>query len=132
MCLKVIATISPSSQKRVSARRLSKVTGLSISSIKREGKPSLHFTVSGGCSCEFLAENYNSTDPVWNLAPAHLSRLADAVEFLGKNTDGFSFLVDWLNGDIEQTESDLTLEDLMKRIMDNNIGNNVLYHVGKK
>ncbi len=132
MCLEIIATISPSSKTRVSAKRLSKVSGLVISSTKSEGRSSLHFSLSGGCSCEFLAEKYYPENPLWNLAPSHLFRLADAVEFLGKNTEGFSLLVHWLNGEVQRTESDITLQDLLKAIKDNCIGNNVLYHIGKK
>lgn len=132
MCLEIIATFSPSSKTRVSAERLSSVSGLVISSLKKDGKASLHFSVSGDCSCEFLGEGYSPADALWVLTPAHLPKLAEAVEFLGKNSSGFSLLVHWLNGETPQTENDTALKDLIKAIRDNRIGNNVLYHVGKR
>ena len=55
MCLEIIASIAPDAKGLISADRLSQLTGLSVSSRKISGMPSLHFAVTGGCSCEFLS-----------------------------------------------------------------------------
>ena len=64
MCLEIIAVISPTSTTRVSADRLSKISGLAVSATKRKGMSALHFSVSGGCSCEFLSDDSDWNNPM--------------------------------------------------------------------
>jgi hypothetical protein len=99
MCLEVIATIAPNAKARISARRLSELSGLTISSCRFEEKPGLHFSVSGGCSCEFLSDDAEFEAASWSLAAAHLAALTKAVAALSSECEHFSLVAHWLNGE---------------------------------
>lgn len=130
MCLEVIATISSNAKGRISAERLSQITGLSISSRKFNGEPALHFAVTGGCSCEFLSDDAEFEGEIWHLEPSHLPALAQAVSALGKECKAFSFLAHWLNGERPRHTQSISASALTKLVQQNEVGNNVLYVVG--
>ena len=130
MCLEIIAQILPESKGRVSARRLSEVSRLRVSSTKRRGVSALHFSVSGGCSCEFLSDSAEFDSPVWSLAPEHLPALAEAVSLLGSEARPFTFLAHWLDGESPKETSRVRLSALLKDIRLNQVRNNVVYFVG--
>lgn len=130
MCLEVIATVSPDAKGRISPERLSQITGLHVSRRKFSGEPALHFAVTGGCSCEFLSDDADFEGETWNLAPAHLPALAQAISALGKECKAFSFLVHWLNGERPRQTQEISASALGKLIQQNKIGNNVFYVVG--
>lgn len=73
MCLEIIATIAPDAKNRISAERLSKLSGLAVTTKKVHGESSLHFAVTGGCSCEFLSDNAEFEGEAWILAPREIT-----------------------------------------------------------
>jgi hypothetical protein len=130
MCLQIIAAISPDAKGRISSERLSKITGLAISSRKGAGGPVLHFSVTGGCSCEFLSDEAQCESELWMLAAPHLPALALAISALGKECKSFSFLARWLNGERPRQTQVTSSSALAKLVQENKVGNNVLYVVG--
>src|SRR5690349_18781328 len=102
MCLEIIATIAPNAKGRISAKRLSELSGLCVTSCKLDGVSGLHFAVSGGCSCEFLSDDADFEGETWTLAVAHLPALAHALSILSNETGRFSFIARWLNGERER------------------------------
>ena len=67
MCLEVLAQITDNAPGRIGAKRLGELSGLVISSSRLDGLPALHFSVSGGCSCEFLARGHHKQRGTWRL-----------------------------------------------------------------
>jgi hypothetical protein len=130
MCLEIVTAISPAAKGRISARRLSQITGLAVSSRKAGSKPVLHFAVTGGCSCEFLSDDAEFESETWILAAPHLSALALAVSTLAKECKSFSFLAHWLNGERPRQTRPISSSALAKLVQENKVGNNVLYVVG--
>ena len=90
----------------------------------------LHFSVTGGCSCEFLSDAAEFEAEVWALEPSHLSRLAETIRVLGTECGKFSFLAHWLGGERERTSERISSSGLAKLVEENRIANNVLYCVG--
>lgn len=129
MCLEVVAQIAPDAKARISAQRLSDLCGLRVSKVRFEGKPALHFSVFGGCSCDFLPEGAEWEPPTWTLDPTHLPALEKAIVVLGGECRRFSFVVHWLNGDRLRETRQINLKDLISHVHQNTIGNNVVYIV---
>lgn len=129
MCLEIIAQILPEAKGRVSARRLSELTRLRVSGVKFRGASALHFSVGGGCSCEFLSDSAEFESPVWALNPEHLPPLAEAVSLLGSEARPFTFLAHWLDGRPPAETSEVKLSALVKDVEGNRVRNNVLYLV---
>ena len=129
MCLEIIAQILPEAKGRVSARRLSEFSRLHVASMKSRGAPALHFSISGGCSCEFLSDNAEFESPIWSLNPEHLPALAEAVSLLGSEAKPFSFLAHWLAGESPKGTSEVRLPALIRDIKNNQVRKNVLYLV---
>lgn len=129
MCLEIVAQISSDSKGRVSAHRLSEVSRLRVSGMKFRGESALHFSVGGGCSCEFLSDSAEFESPVWSLNPEHLDALAEAISLLGSEARPFSFLAHWLDGEPTKETSEVNLRGLIKDIENNRVRNNVLYIV---
>ena len=69
MCLEVLARIADNAPGRIGAKRLGELSGLMISSSRLDSLPALHFSVSGGCSCEFLARGPHKYEGIWELDP---------------------------------------------------------------
>lgn len=130
MCLEVLASIAPDAKGRISAERLSQLTGLVVSSRKVGGLPSLHFAVTGGCSCEFLSDNAEFESETWVLSPEHLTALSQAVLALSKECKKFSFVAHWLNGERPRRTERISGSALAKLVAENKVGNNVLYVAG--
>jgi hypothetical protein len=130
MCLEIIASIAPEAKGRISADRLSQRTRLSVSSRKVSGSPSLHFAVTGGCSCEFLSADAEFESETWVLSAAHLPALSQAIVALHKARKTFTFVAHWLNGERPRTTDQITGFALAKLVSENKVGNNVLYAVG--
>ncbi|GMV31259.1 MAG: hypothetical protein AMXMBFR59_33840 [Rhodanobacteraceae bacterium] len=130
MCLELVAVISPTAKVAVSAKRLSAASGLGVTNAKFCGEAALHFSVAGGCSCEFLGDNADPESPEWALDAKHLPALASAVELLGTECRKFSLLAHWLSGEQPRTTEAVSRAVLVTRIRENRVGNNVLYRVG--
>ena len=127
MCLEIIATIAPNAKGRISAKRLSELSGLSVTSCKMDGVSALHFAVTGGCSCEFLSDDADFEGETWALASVHLPALAHAVSILAKESGRFSFIARWMNGERQRRTEKIRSAKLVKIVEENRIGNNVLY-----
>lgn len=127
MCLEIIATIAPDAKARISAKRLSELSGLSVASCKMDGLPALHFSVTGGCSCEFLSDDGEFESETWALASDHLPALALALSILAKETGRFSFIARWLMGERPRRTEKVRSAKLVKLVAENRVGNNVLY-----
>lgn len=127
MCLDITATIAPDAKARISAKRLSGLSGLHVASCKIDGLPALHFSVTGGCSCEFLSDNAEFESETWTLDPDHLPALAQALSILAKETRRFSFVARWLNGERPRRTEKIRGAQLVKLVTENRVGNNVLY-----
>jgi hypothetical protein len=97
---------------------------------KFEGVSCLHFSVTGGCSCEFLSEDAEVEGESWALSPAHLPSLAEAINALQRECKQFSFVAHWLGGERERRSQRLSGEVLTSLVGRNEVGNNVLYVVG--
>lgn len=130
MCLEIVAAISPEARAHISAARLSGICGLKVLSRKFEGSSCLHFTVTGGCSCEFLSDAAEFKCETWTLDPVHLQRLAQAIDALCDECKSFFFVAHWLGGDRERRSEKISATALAKLVAENQIGNNVLYVVG--
>jgi hypothetical protein len=130
MCLEIVASIAPDAKDRISAKRLSEPTGLAITSCKKGGAPSLHFAVSGGCSCEFLSDDAEFESELWALEPTHLPALARGIRALANESKSFSFSASWLNGEHPQRIEKVSGSKLATLVDENKVGNNVLYVVG--
>lgn len=130
MCLEILASIAPDAKGRISAERLSQLSGLVVSSRKVGGLPSLHFAVTGGCSCEFLSDDAEFESETWVLSPEHLASLSQAVLALSKECKKFSFVAQWLTGERPRRTERVSGSVLAKLVAENQVGNNVLYVVG--
>lgn len=130
MCLEIIASIAPDARSRVSADRLSRITGLTVSSRNVSGTSCLHFSVTGGCSCEFLSDDAEFESETWALSPARLSALSQAVFTLSEECSKFSFIAHWLNGERPRRIEAITGAALATLVSENKVGNNVLYVAG--
>jgi hypothetical protein len=131
MCLEVIAQFPENASAKMSPRRLSGLAGLSVSATKFENRSALHFSVTGGCSCEFMAEDAQPNDPVWDLAPENREKLAKAIAILAKECKKFSFIA-WWHGieHVERCAERISAIKLVEMISSNNLKNNTLFHVG--
>lgn len=129
MCLEIVALIAADAHGRVSADRLSQLTGLAVTSRKWSGALALHFSASGGCSCDLLSDDAEFEAETWALESMRLPALAQAVEVLGKECKRFSFVAQWLNGETPRQTRALSRSALAELVRENRVGNNVLYVV---
>lgn len=130
MCLQIIACIAADAKSRISAERLSELTGLSIGKSKFGGEPALIFSVTGGCSCEFLSDDAEFENSEWLLASDNLPALANAVSILGRECKKFSFVAHWLNSERPKSSQSISASKLAALVTENKVGNNVQYNVG--
>ncbi len=130
MCLEIVCIIAPSAEQSVSAGGLAKASGLSVSSIKFEGKKALHLSRTGGCSCDFLAENAGHEAEHWALDAEGLPSLVAAIKHLSGAARRFSVVAHWLGGDTERSALRIGVAELAKLVQRNHLGNNLVYHVG--
>ena len=130
MCLEITASIPPDAKGRVSAARLSQLSGLCVSSRKVNGHPGLHFAVTGGCSCEFLSDEAEFESEMWALSTAHLPALSQAVSLLSQECKNFSLVAHWLGGERMAKTQKISGAALAKLIAENRLGNNVVYVAG--
>ena len=131
MCLSIIAQIPKESKRRVGAKRLSKLTGLHVVKTKFNGETALHFSVAGGCSCEFLGKPYDAEAPIWSLNPEHLPKLNKAISIIGEEADSFLFLAHFLGSERPEAELETTFHELKSDIENNKIKNKILYIINK-
>jgi len=127
MCLEMVAQIADNAPGRLEAKRLSELSGLLISSSRLDGRSALHFSVSGGCSCEFLAKGAHQTAGTWELDPRQIPKLAAAIRALNSEARKYRFVAHWLGGETKRTEHRVAGEELLRLVEENRVGDNVLY-----
>ena len=86
----------PALDGRVSAQRLSRVSGLRVEKHNRLAKGALVFSRDGGCSCSLMADAADWDAPVWALEPEVLEGLAVALQLLANEASGFTFQALWI------------------------------------
>jgi hypothetical protein len=127
MCLEVLVLISENAPGRIGANRLGEISGLVVKSSNLDGRPALHLSVSGGCSCEFLAKGPHRHDGTWELDPAQLPKLAAAIRALNTEARKYRFIAHWMGGDTERTEQRVSGRELLRAVEENRVGDNVMY-----
>jgi len=129
MCLELIAV--PAAPERVSAKRLSTVSGLSVRKTDRPVKGALRFSLEPGCSCSLLAESADWSQATWDLAPAVLEGLAKVVELVAEEAGGLRFQALWV-GDEAETEAHVAVKQLARDIRGNKVRNKHVYWIGSR
>ena len=130
MCLEIIAEIAPDAPARVSAERLSEVSGLSVRKVRRQPRGALHFSQQPGCSCDLMTDSADWNAATWDLTPRALDGLERAVTVLVRDARRFTFLAHWLGGDEPPTVAAVSGQELLREIRDNRVRKNVLYQIG--
>jgi hypothetical protein len=105
MCLEVLVQIHEDAPGRIGAKRLAGISGLVVRSATLDGQAALHLSVTGGCSCEFLAESASFDEATWDLEPAHRLKLETAVRALSSEAKRFRVLLHWLGGERGRAET---------------------------
>jgi hypothetical protein len=124
VCLQVFAV--PTVTNRVSADRLSAVSGLRIE--KRRGE--FHISVDGGCSCSLLSDSADWNAETWALEPKVLDGLSRVLRLLSDEAGGFAFQALWI-GDKPKTRSESSLRELLSDVQQNCVRNKHVYLVGE-
>ena len=127
MCLEVLIQISERAPGRIAAKRLSELSGLVATSSRLDDKSALHLSVSGGCSCEFLARGPHKHEGTWDLDPSHIPKLAAAVRALNSEVRKYRLVAHWLGGDTQRTETRVAGKDLLELVESNRLGDNIVY-----
>ena len=127
MCLEVLVQIPENAPGRIGAKRLGEISGLVVKSSNLDGRPALHLSVSGGCSCEFLARGTHHHGGTWELDPAQLPKLAAALRALSTEARKYRFIVHWIGGDTERTEQRVSGRELLRAVEENRVRDNVMY-----
>ena len=130
MCLEIIAQIPKEIKNRVGAKKLSELSGLNVSKATYNNESALHFSVNGGCSCDFLDDNANWDSPTWILLKDAIPSLEKAIAAIGKESKKFRFVAHWLDGEAPRESLKTNLKGLLKDIRLNQIKNNVMYLIG--
>jgi hypothetical protein len=122
-----LAQIADNAPGRIGAKRLGELSGLVVSSSHLDGLPALHFSVSGGCSCEFLARGPHKHKDTWELDPKQLAKLAVAIGVLNNEVRKYRFVAHWIGGETERTEQRVTGEELLRLVEESQVEDNVIY-----
>ncbi len=130
MCLEVIAIVSSDAAASVSASKLAEVSGMVVKSQTFEGRKALHLSLNGGCSCDLLSDAADWEADSWALLPESLPKLEAAFCHLASHAKRFSVLAHWLGGERPRSSVRVGASQLAKLVHANDVGNNVLYHVG--
>ncbi len=129
MCLEITAAIESAAMGRISPDRLSRLTGLRVSSGKEDGRSVLRFSVTGGGSCEFLSDDGASDAGVWALSQEHLPVLTEAISTLSRECGKLSFLARWIGEGSPTGSRGISGAALTKLVQENQLGNGVTYRV---
>ena len=128
MCIEVYAIAAE--PDKVSARRLSEVSGLRVRKRDRPFADSLHFSRESGCSCSLLGDDADWGAATWEFVPEVLDGIAKALETLHSEAKGFTFRAIWM-GDEPKTEAHVQLKDVLRDVRANKIKNKHVYKVGR-
>jgi hypothetical protein len=123
MCLSF--EVTPHIPGRVSAERLSKLSGLAVA--KRSGI--LHFSVGGkGCGCPLLTASADFAADFWELEPNVIPALETALTTLVLEAGGFNLSALWA-GDAAESESNPSFTDFLAALRANRLRNAHVYRV---
>src|SRR5258705_3989064 len=131
MCLEIVAEIASDAPGRVSPDRLSEVSGLCVTKMRRAPRGALHFSGQPGCSCDLMTESADWNAATWALTLEAVRGLERAVELLVREARRFSFLAHWLGCDGPPTTGSVPAAELLRDIRRNQVRNNVLYKVAE-
>jgi hypothetical protein len=127
MCFELLVQIADSAPGRLRAKRLEQLSGLVVTGSRLDEKPALHLSVSGGCSCGFLAQGPNRHGGTWILNPEELPKLEAAIRALNTQAQKYRLVAHWLGGDVERTERHVSGAELLKVVENNQLCDNVVY-----
>ncbi len=131
MCLEIVVTLAADAETSVSARSLAGQSGLVVKDQVFEGKKSLQLSRAGGCSCDFLSDAADFDAEHWALEPEALPAFGAAAAHLARVAKRFSVVAHWLGGDRPRRSVHIGAAAFERLVLDNRVGNNVLYHVGQ-
>ena len=94
------------------------------------GNPRLSISEAGeGCACSMLTDGADWNAPAWDIRPALLPHLANALALIsGRAPNGFILEALWA-GDKPQESHESSLEELMNIVRANRIGTKARYIV---
>ena len=127
MCVELYAV--PAEPGRVSADRLSEVSGLVVAKSSRPVTGALHFSRDKGCGCSLLGDGADWNEPTGDLVPEALDGMARALSLLHKEAKGFTFQAIWI-GDQAESESHVSLKELLRDVRQNRVRNKHVYAIG--
>lgn len=127
MCLELVIQIADGAPGRISAKRLADLSGLVVKATRLDDKPALHLSVSGGCSCGFLARGPHQHEGLWEFDPDQIPKLAAAVRALNAEARKYRLLAHWLGGDTVRTEQRVSGADLLGLVESSRLADNVIY-----
>ena len=87
MCLQVYAV--PTIANRVSAERLSRVSGLRVKKVSRPVKGAFWFSRDGGCSCSLMADNADWGGPGLGIGAGHPRRVGFGTAAIRARSERF-------------------------------------------
>jgi hypothetical protein len=127
MCIEVFAVAAETG--KISARRLSEVSGLVVTKKNRPMNDALHFSREPGCSCSLLSDAADPDGTTWALEPDVLEGLAKALSVIHSEAGGVTFQALWI-GDTIATEERVPLKGLLRDVRANKVKNRHAYKVG--
>jgi hypothetical protein len=125
--VEILVQIADGAPGRISAKRLGELSGLVATGSRLDGKPALHLSVAGGCSCGFLAARRDHHEGFWELDSAQVPKLLAAVRALNSEAHKYRLVAHWLGGETARTEQHNTGQELLKLVEDHRLGDNVVY-----
>jgi hypothetical protein len=129
MCIEVFAVAAEAG--KVSARRLSAISGLVVTKKNRPVKDALHFSRKPGCSCSLLSDTADWGRDTWALEPEVVEGLAAALSAIHEEAGGLSFQALWI-GDKVATEECVPLKELLRDVRANKVKNRHVYRAGTR
>jgi hypothetical protein len=126
MCLEFY--VIPATENKVSAERIARESGLWVKKVNKPVKGAIRFSRDGGCSCSLLSEHADWDKPLWDLENDVLERLSAALQLLGKEAGGFTLRALWV-GDEPETESEISLSEMLDEVRNNRVRNKHTYKV---
>jgi len=126
MCLELY--VIPATDNKVSAERLARASGLWAKKVNKPIKGAIRFSRDGGCSCSLLSNEADWDKPIWALEDRVLEGLASALQLLGQEAGGFTLRAIW-KGDDAETESEISLSQMLDEVRSNRVRNRHTYKV---
>ena len=120
MCLELY--VIPATEKKVSAERLARASGLWAKKVNNPVKGAIRFSRDGSCSCSLLADDADWDKPIWALEDGVPEELAAALQLLRNEAGGLTLRAIW-KGDEAETEGELSLSQMLDEVRSNRVRN---------